>query len=275
MADGQRIQPVNRLVLHHSVGPDFKDVDHDTIAKWFSDIGKNRGYAGTPDSKHYYTPSNGKRYMTYAQAHMAGHWHNGKYCLFDIMEDKWNNVAWHAGNWAINQQSIGIENCGNYVGKTFTTAQRIAVADFWRPQDKKLNGATYINGHKDFSATACPGGIYEAIDSIVHYINNPPAPPAPVDPCKAVKDELTKTRSQLAVANETIKTLNSTNADQKARISELEQSESELQSIVDAQDTELVELEKKLAECQAGQPEQPCMDFWSWLKCKLGINKEK
>lgn len=253
MADGQRINPVNRLVLHHSVGPDFTNVDHDTIAKWFSDIGKTRGYAGTSDSKHYYTPSNGKRYMTYSQAHMAGHWHGGKYCLFDIMDDKWNNVAWHASNWAVNQRSIGIENCGNYVAKTFTDAQRQAVADFWRPQDKKLNGATYINGHKDFSATACPGRIAEAIPSIVNYINNPPTttpPPTPTDPCKDVKADLAACEAELLTA----------------------------QKELDATQKELADSQTELEACKNNEVppvETPCevvkgMSVWDIIKCKIG-----
>lgn len=172
LADGDRAGVVDMLVVHHSVGPEFRDVDHDTIAWWFSDIGRNRGYAGLAHSGHYY-----KGRETFAQAQLAGHWHGGRYCVFEIMDDVLNNVAWHAGNWPVNQRSLGLENCGRYSSPADDAVLR-AIADYWRPHDQRLNGNSYINPHRDVSTTgtACPERLGDQIPTIVNYVNSTPAP---------------------------------------------------------------------------------------------------
>ena len=178
IADGDRVHPVDMLVVHHSVGPEFRDVDHDTIAQWFSDIGRNRGYAGLAHSGHYY-----KGRETFAQAQLAGHWHGGKYCVFEIMDDVLNNVAWHAGNWPINQRSLGLENCGRYSSPADDAVLR-GIADYWRAHDRRVNGNSYINPHRDVTttSTACPERLGDQIPKIIEYVNGAPAPaptPAP------------------------------------------------------------------------------------------------
>ncbi len=172
MADGQRLYPVNKLVLHHSAGPDFANADHAVIQQWFNDVGRNRGYAGLAHSGHYL---NGSEIFT--QAQYAAHYHAGAsrtgYCLVPLMDDPYNNVAWHAGNWLMNQHSIGIENCGTYLDHELTDEALFELMEFWRPQDQALSGATEVWVHKWIFGTACPGLIAEQVPKAVDMLNDP------------------------------------------------------------------------------------------------------
>lgn len=190
--DGDRVYPVDNFVIHHSVGPEFRNVDHSTIRRWYHDVGRNRMYAGYAHSGHYV-----EGYETFAGAHLAGHWHDGVtrsgYCVFNLFDDIWNNVAWHAGNWPINQRSIGIENCGRFNLAGLPEKALMELADFWRPQDRALGGRTFINPHRAVSqtGTACPELLGDQIDTVIDMINNPdawnarlypaPKPPEPAE----------------------------------------------------------------------------------------------
>lgn len=75
---------------------------------------------------------------------------NGKVaCLVDL-----GNTAWHAGNWAHNLISIGIECRPEMSDGDLETVCEL-VADIY-----KAYGILPIVGHKDVSSTACPGRYY-------------------------------------------------------------------------------------------------------------------
>ena len=170
MADGHRVYPVNLIVNHHSVGPEFINASPSQIRKWFSDVGRTRGYAGVAHSGHRV-----EGYETFAQAQYAGHVVKNKYGyeLVALMDDPFNNVAWHAGNWSVNQRSIGIEHCGNYLNKLLPDKALMCIADTFRAHDKKIGGTLNITFHRMYSATACPGRIAEQVKKIIDMINNP------------------------------------------------------------------------------------------------------
>lgn len=177
MADQNRKYPVNYLIMHHAVSNDMINWDDYKVQKWFSDVGKNRAYKGISNSKHYFPNS---KVMSYSQAHFCLHKYTkdgNKYGwrLTQLIDDVWNNVTWHAGNWPINQKSIGIETAGNYSNQYLDEKALMLVADFWRTQDKKLKGKTYIRGHSEVSktGTACPGLILKQIPTLINMINNP------------------------------------------------------------------------------------------------------
>lgn len=180
MNDGQRIYPVDIFVLHHSTGPQFANTPDLTIQDWFSDIGKNRAYQGggiNPMHEHPGRPGQ----LTYAQAQFAGAPDSSNkynYKLVDLIARPWGNVAWHAGNWAINQQSCGLECCGDYSNALLEDRQLMCIADFLRIIDRELVAGGYPNGievmlHSEIYATACPGRIREQRDKLVDMINNP------------------------------------------------------------------------------------------------------
>jgi len=190
MADGARVYPVNLIVNHHSVGPDFVNASALTIQDWFDAVGRTRGYAGVAHSYHQHPQRNKE---TFAQAHFAGHvvtTNKYGYELVPLMQDVWNNVAWHAGNWPINQRSIGIEHCGNYLDKILPDKALMCIADAFRAHDKAIGGTLNVTYHRMYSATQCPGRIAEQVGKIIDMINNPdkwnailwPAPPPPPPP---------------------------------------------------------------------------------------------
>lgn len=177
MADGNRKYPVNIVVMHHSVGSEFINASDLTVADWFDRIGKGRGYKGLTRSYHRH-PSRNKD--TFSQAHYGLHKYTAnknKYSwrLTLLMKDPFNNVAWHAGNWGVNQQAIGIETCGNYVNKTLPLKALMLVADTFRAHDKKIGGVLNITYHRLYSATACPGKIAGQTKTIIDMINRPSA----------------------------------------------------------------------------------------------------
>lgn len=192
MKDGQRVYPVNKTLLHHAVSDEMRDWDDIDVQDWFSGIGKARGYNNGAINSYHEHPSRPGQ-LTYSMAHFCLHPYTkdgNKYGwrLTELIKLPWDNVAWHAGNWAVNQQSIGIETAGNYVGHRLDEKALMLVADAFRAQDQALGGALELYGHKDFFATACPGQIYDQIGTLIDMINDPnkwnnilwPSAPAPV-----------------------------------------------------------------------------------------------
>ena len=108
------------------------------------------------------------------------------YRLVQLVQDPWGQICWHAGNWAVNQGSIGIENLGDYRQYTLREGDDRVIADFWRPQDQKFGGKTMVYGHLEvtLTSTECPARIMEQRDHIIDLINNPPqvTPPTPPAP---------------------------------------------------------------------------------------------
>lgn len=194
MADVNRTT-VDKLVLHHAVTPLWEDKSKAWLAQWFSDNGYARAYGSNPANWSGLTnPYTGAR--SYSQAHYAGQRvtdatpdatdaeRAAGYRLVQLVADPFGQITWHAGNWAVNCGSIGIENLGDYRNYTLRDGDAKVIAAFWRPQDVALGGATAVYGHLEVSqlGTACPARIMEMRDTVVNYVNNPPQPPAPQEP---------------------------------------------------------------------------------------------
>lgn len=186
MADINR-KTVDYLVLHHAVTPTWENKSKKELAQWFSDNGFVRGYGSNPANySGLINPYTGAK--SYSQAHFAGQRVDAStpdatdaerkagFRLVPLVNDVWGQITWHAGNWEINRASIGIECLGDYRNYTLRDGDCRVIADFWRPQDQKLGGATAIAGHNEIVATACPARIMEMRDTIVNYVNNPPKP---------------------------------------------------------------------------------------------------
>lgn len=220
MNDNNRIYPVNIFVLHHSTGPLFANASDLTVQDWYSSVGKGRGYdngAINPQHEHPGRPGQ----LTYAQAQFAGYPYtlDGNkygYRLTDLIARPWQNVAWHAGNWPINQQSCGLENCGDYSNMLLSEKALMCIADFLRPIDIELGGTLQILLHQEIYATACPGRIKEQRDTIVDMVNDPakwnaklfPAPvpvPVPVPVPTPVPVKIKYTRYAKPITVETLK----------------------------------------------------------------------
>lgn len=198
MADINR-KTVDYLVLHHSVTGTWENKSKKELAQWFSDNGFVRGYGSNPANySGLINPYTGAK--SYSQAHYAGQRvdkttpdatekeRQAGFRLVPLVKDTWGQICWHAGNWEINRASIGIECLGDYRNYTLRDGDCRVIADFWRPQDQKLGGATAVVGHNEIVATACPARIMEKRDLIVDIINNP-AKYEPKVPIITIKEE--------------------------------------------------------------------------------------
>lgn len=136
---------IDRIVIHHNAGTN----DENARRTWYKSTG-----VGT--SAHYQvTPTK----------------------IWGCVGEE--SVAFHAGNYPMNQRSIGIEHLNSTGAPTWLIADETyknsakLIADICKryniPMDRK-----YIIGHKEVSATACPGGIN--IDKLINMaksINEP------------------------------------------------------------------------------------------------------
>lgn len=208
MADGHRLYPVNKLVLHHAVTPEWPNESDRFLVDWFSNNGKARAYQNGAINPLHYKP--GTRELSYSQAHFCLHPYTldgNKYGwrLTPLIDDPWNNVVWGAGNWDINQRAINVEVAGNYLDHALPLSALMLLADTFRPHDVSIGGKLAIYAHKWITSTACPGQIEGQIGTVADMLNNQakweqqlwpapapapeptPAPPAP--PVVAIKFE--------------------------------------------------------------------------------------
>lgn len=206
MADSQRLT-VKDLVLHQAVTPLWDEKSKAQLAQWFSDNGYARAYGSNPANwSGLINPYTGQR--SYSQAHLAGQRVTDRtpdataaekaagYRLVPLIKDIWGQIAWHAGNWQINRSSIGIENLGDYRNYTLRDGDCKVIADFWRGQDRKLDGKTMVWGHLEVSqlGTACPARIMEKRNHIIDLVNGngpstEPSKPTP-QPSKKSNQEI-------------------------------------------------------------------------------------
>lgn len=85
-----------------------------------------------------------------------------------------NDTAWHAGNFNVNQRSIGIE-CNPRASEE----DKRTIAELIR-QIRSRHGNIPVYGHKDVIPTACPGRYYPPAQVLAPYLNGTaPAQPAP------------------------------------------------------------------------------------------------
>jgi hypothetical protein len=195
MNDGNRVYPVNKLIMHHAVSDDMVNWDDLQVQDWFSNIGKARGYSNGAVASYHEHPSRPGQ-MTYSMAHYCLHRYTkdgNKYGwrLTELIKNPFQQVAWHCGNWSANQTSIGIETAGNFSSSDIDDKALQLVADtLAKAWDDEIGGKLEVYGHKDWFATACPGRIYNKLDQLIDQINNQvawtnrlfPAPPPPSTP---------------------------------------------------------------------------------------------
>lgn len=83
-----------------------------------------------------------------------------------------NYVAWHSGNWDMNQVSIGLEHLNSTGAPTWQVADATLrnsgklIADICARYHLPINRNT-IRLHREVTSTACPGGL--DIDKLIRY----------------------------------------------------------------------------------------------------------
>lgn len=177
MADGNRIYPVNKLIMHHAVTPHYKNYSDRQIRDLFDNFGKAI-YSGAGQTPYNHIhPDTGA--LTHTQAHAALHEYTADgnkygYRLVWLLKDPWNCVVWGAGNWPVNQQCINVEVCIDARNEVLPEKALMLVADTFRVQDKKLGGGLNVFGHQQVSqiATQCPARIQGQMKTLIDMINN-------------------------------------------------------------------------------------------------------
>ena len=159
--DGNRVK-INRIIIHHNA------TTNDAVARhtWYvsSGHGTSAHYQVTPDK------------------------------IWGCVGE--NYVAYHAGNYPVNQRSIGIEHLNNTGAPTWTIAEETYrnSAKLIRDICERYNipiDRQHILKHSECSSTSCPGGI--DIDRLVamargaEYVTPSKATPKPSAPGKMQK----------------------------------------------------------------------------------------
>lgn len=88
-----------------------------------------------------------------------------------------DDIAWHAGNWAANCTSIGIENVDedanwNIAPETFETLTELVRDIAKRHGLFPVQVGKTLFGHRDFSQTACPETLYARLQELANAVND-------------------------------------------------------------------------------------------------------
>lgn len=195
LIDGDRVYPVNDLIIHHADTPTWDNESDQFLIDWYSNNGKARAYSNGAVNPNHNKP--GSQELSYSQAHATIHPYTldgNKYGWrwVWLIDDPWDNVTWGAANWPVNQRCINVEICGNYLDHEVDQKALMLIADMWRGHDQQLGGNTAVYGHSQVSqlGTQCPAQILNQLGDLIDMINNPekwnaqlwPAPVAPTPP---------------------------------------------------------------------------------------------
>lgn len=190
--DAGRRSPWDAFVLHHAVTPTYANESDAKIRERFDNFGKAIYKANGVTPTTHINPSTGK--ITHTQAHLALHPYTKDgnkygYRIVELLKDAQKKITWHAGNWDMNTRSIGMEVCIDARNAKLPEKALMLIADWLRPQDKKLGGKLSVYGHGQVSqlGTACPAKLLAQLPTLIDMINNPakwnkklwPSKPAP------------------------------------------------------------------------------------------------
>lgn len=165
----QRINVVNKIVIHHSAGDDMKAYARLDVELTLDEIGRSRTYAGQNESGHYSRLSSRESFVAYHYVmwkcdskDSVNGWR-----IEPLIWDILHNTCWHAGRWDVNESSIGVCVLGDYTKQPVPYGWKTAFFHYFkRYRDHLLRGGEdlKIYGHKEISDTACPGALMSHIE---------------------------------------------------------------------------------------------------------------
>lgn len=161
--DGRYGRAVGKIIIHHAATTDF-----DGIGRTFQ--------GGREVSAHYGVGQN-NNVDQYVQE---------------------SDAAWHSGDGETNLRSIGIENVNSggaaqswpVADSTFNTLVELVRDVAKRNGLFPVQVGVNLFGHKDISATACPGQLYPRLQELADAVNNGTSTPAPQPPTSSNTDQV-------------------------------------------------------------------------------------
>lgn len=134
------MQPVWKTTENYSVGRDGTTVDRIVIHYIVGTLAAADATFASPDSG------------------VSAHYGIGEGSLHQYVSEL--NTAWHAGNFAMNQRSIGIEHSADQNRPPSASTYEITIDLCTRIcQEYGLNPQTQMIPHSSVVATACPGTV--------------------------------------------------------------------------------------------------------------------
>lgn len=166
---GREGSSVDKIVIHHAATTDF-----DGIGRTFQGVKQVSAHYGVGRNQ------NVDQYVNEA------------------------DTAYHAGNWPINLNSIGIENVNStgapsweIAPETFNTLIELVRDIATRHKLLPLVVGKNLFGHKDFSQTACPDNLYPRLQELADAVNNGTV----VNPPVLVPDQILEVGSKFKFAD--------------------------------------------------------------------------
>lgn len=143
-----------------------------------------------------------------------------------------DNTAWHAGNFDVNQRSIGIEHAGGpnipITDATYETSAQL-IADIWRRR-----GKLPLRKHNEFKATQCPGTL--DIGRLERRANEILTPPPPTE-----DPRLADYRNRISALEGQLQTV-------KSELEAVKINRDDLAALVEQRNIELGKLQVELAD---------------------------
>lgn len=142
------MRDLTHIVVHHSVTPQYQDID-EAVER----ISREHQERLHPDANGF-------------GLHVAYHY------IIDAKGNTRNTrplseIGYHAGNWEINEKSVGICILGNYENDTPTKDSLDTLAALSK-EITRVYGVETVCGHRDIKATACPGeNLYPHVATIM------------------------------------------------------------------------------------------------------------
>lgn len=202
--DGNKNPLIKNLIIHHSAGNPYTNLEESDIREIISSIGYNRGYKkwgydiSTGEQKAWtcgkcktinykdnnectkckkektweslnvigYNPLRDPitKETTFAMYHFAVYKYNKKYKLVHLIQNPLNYDSGSTMDRDINQVSVALCFLGNYVKEEINIKALECVAKSLDWIVNYTNKKLNIIGHKDVQPTACPGRIYNQLN---------------------------------------------------------------------------------------------------------------
>jgi N-acetyl-anhydromuramyl-L-alanine amidase AmpD len=134
---------INEIVIHHSVTPRNLSLERSVVSfnathkvRLYQKYQQPLGGTDTPYIAYHYVVSEDGRHQATRQL---------------------STMGYHASNWKVNQQSIGICLTGNFDTEKPSEAQLATLAELIKGLKLEFPDIVKVSGHRHYASKSCPG----------------------------------------------------------------------------------------------------------------------